>query len=312
MKTDIFSDDSGATAETDADTPNIDVGVIGVSSPRSVTGARDGDRAVWTPMEDYAALLRERTPLRAGCLPLAPADPNAVAARIARLPSRVSAVFLVGMKPTDSASVQLRVAGLKGAVVVSEADVLAAALGAAALGTLRCRGVAPGSGRIVVTDSAVLPRLAPLLIASGIATMTTWRECDAQSYPLRRVMANNDLLIDLTGRAADTDAPGRTLRWPPVPFDYGALVLPGLLNVLRPRGDASVTVEVLAACARALAHLAPPGQILPALADPMLVSAVAAEVARALSEPVPQRRSRPCGPAPLPATPSPRLEGQPS
>lgn len=285
MKASTFSGDDDATVEADADVLDIDIGVIGVAAPRSHTNADHTDRAVWTAMENYAALLRERTRLRAGCLPLVPADPNAVAARIARMPSRVSAVFILGMGPAESASVQLRVAGLKGPLVVSEPDVVAAALSAAAIGRLRRCGIAAGRGRIVVTDPAVLPRLAPLLLAADAATLTTWHEHDAQSYPLRRVMATNDLLIDLARIAAETDAPGRTLRLPGQPFEYAALVLPGMLSAQRRWGGmGGLTIGVLAACARVLVHLTPPDQTLPALNDESLVPAIAEEVARTLGE----------------------------
>lgn len=292
----------GAAVETGPDVTGIDVGVIGVAAPRTRshaprTCARDMDRLAWTAMEDYAALVRDRTPVRAGCLPLARAGADTVAARIAGLPSHVSAVFVVGTGPSESTSVQLRVAGLKGPVVISELDVVTATLGAAAIRTLRCRGVAPRRGRIVVTGAEALPRLGPLLRAAGGVTFTGWNQGDSQANPLRGVMAHHDILIDLAGTAPDNCAPGRTLRLPGDPFDYGALVLPGLLSALCRHNAARLTVDVLAACARALALIAPPERILPALTEPLLVPAVAREVTRTLAEhppPLPSRhRSHP-------------------
>jgi hypothetical protein len=292
MVTNNPNEDGGAAIETGSDVTGIDVGVIGVVAPWTQTRGQRVDRSAWTAMEDYAALVRDRTPIRALFLPLARADAATVAARIAGLPSRVSAVFVVGLGPSESASVQRIVASFKGPLVVRELDVVAAALGAAAISTLRCRGVAPRRGRIVVTDIEVMPRLGPLLLTSGGGTLTTWSERDAQAYPLRGVMAHNDILIDLAGTAPDTAAPGRTLTLPREPFDYGALVLPGLLSALCGRNAACLTIDVLAACARALALVSPPDRILPALTEPLLVPAVAREVARTLGEHPAHRRYR--------------------
>jgi hypothetical protein len=233
-----------------------------------------------------------------------------VAGQIAGLPSRVSAVFVVGMGPSESACVQLMTASLEGPLVIGEPDVVAAALGAAATRTLRCRGVAPRRGRIVVTNSKVLPRLRRLLLSAGGGMLTTWNERDAEDYPLRAVVVHHDILIDLAGTAPETVAPGRTLRLPREPFDYGALVLPGLLCALCGRNCASLTIDVLAACARALARLSPPDQILPALDDPLLVPAVAREVARTLGEHPPPHRH--ASTPPQPTAPYRHPEGQPS
>jgi len=201
-------------------------------------------------------------------------------------------VFVVGTGSSESARVQRTVASLKGPVVISELDVVAAALGAAAISALRCRGVAPRRGRIVVTGAEVLPWLGPLLLAAGGGMLTSWNKRDAQAYPLRGIMAHNDILIDLAGTAPNTCAPGRTLTLPREPFDYGALVLPGLLSALCGRNCASLTIDVLAACARGLALVTSPDRIMPALDDPLLVPAVAREVARALGDHPPHRPYR--------------------
>jgi hypothetical protein len=268
MTTNSLAENHGAFGVTGPDVAGIDVGMIGVRALRSRDDAHkntfhNAKRLAWTVMEDYAALVRGRTPLRAGCLPLA-AGADTVAARIAGLPSAVSAVFVVGMGPTESASVQLRVASLNGPVVISELDVVTAALGAAAISTLRCRGVAPRSGRIVLTGAEVLPRLGPLLLAAGGGTITGWNERDAHAHPLCGVMAHHDILIDLAGTAPDNCAPGRTLTLPRERFDYGALALPGLFSAMCRHNAARLTIDVLAACARALALIAPPDRILPA------------------------------------------------
>lgn len=255
------------------------VGVIGVAPRRSRTLLPGPD--VWTATQRYAALVSDRIPLRARCLRLPHVD--AVVARILGLPSRVRAVVVVGTGPSESAKIQRAVAGLKGPPVISETDLVTAALGAATIGTLRSHGVRLRRGRIVVTHSEVLPRLGPLF-ATGGGILTSWTERDAQTAALRDVMVHNDILIDLAGVAPDDCAPGRTLRLPHEPFDYAGLVLPGLLSSLGRRAYVSVTTDVLAACARALARLSSPDRTLPALDESLVVPAVAREVARTLGD----------------------------
>ncbi|WP_136246401.1 hypothetical protein [Mycobacterium intracellulare] len=315
MTTNNLTQNGRLAAHTGWDVSGVDVGVIGVTAPARPrcpqgTRAQGVERWVWTAMEDYAALVRDRTALRAGCLCLARGGADTMAARIAGLPARVSVVFVVGMGASESACVQFKTASLGGPLVISEADVLTAALGAAAISTLRCRGVTLRRGQIVVSNPKVLPRLGPLLLTAGVETLTTWNERDAQDYSLRALMAHHDILIDLAGTAPDTAAAERTLTLPREPFDYGALVLPGLLSALCAHNAASLTIDVLAACARALARLTPPDHILPALTEPLQVSAVAKEVAMTLGEHPPHRRR--ASTPPHPNTQHQQPEGQPS
>lgn len=239
------------------------------------------------------------------CVPHA----DAVVARILGLPSRVRAVFVVGTGPSESARIQRTVAGLKGPTVISEPDLVTAALGAAAIGALRRRGIPLRDGRIVVTRSEILPRLGPLFAAGG-GILTGWNERDAQTSALHDVMVHNDILIDLAGVAPDDCAPGRTLRLPHEPFDYGALVLPGLLSALGGRACASLTTDVLAACARALARLSSPDRTLPALDESLVVPAVAREVARTLGDRPPHHPYRRQGVSQQPTTRHRHPEGQ--
>ncbi|EKT77682.1 hypothetical protein WSS_A36178 [Rhodococcus opacus M213] len=102
-------------------------------------------------------------------------------------------------------------------------------------------------------------------------------------------MEHNDVLVDLSGCAPDGAAPGRTVTVPAYGFAYGALVLPGLLAALCGHGVRTLTVEVVAACVRALALITPADQMLPSVDARLLVSAVARHVSRALGHPVPHR-----------------------
>lgn len=114
--------------------------------------------------------------------------------------------------------------------------------------------------------------------------LTTCNQRDAEGCPPRTVMAHEDLSIDLAGSVPDTAAPGRTLRLPRERFDYGALVLPGLPTALGGRNGVRLTTDVLVVCARALAVISPPDQIVPALTEPSLVPTVNVEVDRAPGE----------------------------
>lgn len=83
----------------------------------------------------------------------------------------------------------------------------------------------------------------------------------------------------------------RTLKSSPyengTPVKTPNLVASGTGAVVQTGPDVT-GIDVLAACARALALIAPPDRILPALTEPLLVPAVTREVARTLAEHPPQ------------------------
>ncbi|MBO8150818.1 hypothetical protein HYG77_36470 (plasmid) [Rhodococcus sp. ZPP] len=260
----------------------ISVAVVAVSTSRSRTSGSARTRTPWVAMEDYAALIRERTPMRALHLPLTTGDPHVVADRVIGLGTGVSAVFVVGLGPVDSAAVAREVIDRGGPLVTSELDVLTVAVAAATITLLRRRGVPPRAGRVVITNSPWAPLLAPVLMASGVGDLSSWHEGDAEAFPLRRLMEHNDVLVDLAGCAPEGAAPGRTVAIPADAFTYGALVLPGLLSAVCGHGVPALTVDVVAACVRALALITPVDRELPALDDRLLVSAVARHAGRTI------------------------------
>jgi hypothetical protein len=264
----------------------VEVGVIGVAATRS------RPCAAWTAMKDYAVLISARTPIRTVRVALPPGDARTVVARITNMPRPVSAVFVVGLGPSDSATVQRRVADHGGPLVITELDLVTVALAAAATATLRCNGIVPRQGRIVVTDAERAPRLGPILLAASGASVTSWRERDAAAYPLCRVMFRNDVLIDLAGTVAHGVAPGRILTLPAALFDYGALVLPGLLSAICGHREPALTLDMLASCVRALALLTPADQVLPNLSQRLLIPAVARHVTPTMTD-WPPPRTRP-------------------
>jgi hypothetical protein len=264
----------------------MEVGVIGVASTRTQPCAE------WTAMDDYAGLISDRTPLRAVRLPLPHTDARNLVSRITNLPWPVSAVFVVGLGSSESATVQRRVADHGGPLVITELDLITVALAAAAMGTLRDLGIGSRKGRIVVTNAERAPRLGPTILAACGGSVTGWRERDAAAYPLCRVMFHNDVLIDLAGITPHSVAPRRILTLPSTGFDYGKLVLPGLLSALCGRGETHLTLDTLACCARALALVTPSGDVLPDLDQRLLIPAITRRVARTLGLPPPGRRRK--------------------
>ena len=263
----------------------MEVGVIGVAASRS------RPCTAWTAMDDYAELISDRTPLRAVRLPLPHCDARTVVARIVNLPWPMSVIFVVGLDHAESATVQQRVANHGGPLVITELDLITIALAAAAIGTLRLHGTASRQGRTVVINAERAPRLGPTILAASGGSVTGWHERDAGSYPLCRVMRHNDVLIDLPGTAPLDVAPGRVLTLPPALFDYGALVLPGLLSAVCGRGERRLTLDTLACCARALALVTSPGDVLPTPDQRLLIPAITQLVARALALPPPNSHS---------------------
>jgi hypothetical protein len=276
--------DGGASGPPDGGMTcrGVGVAVVAVSAPRSPTTGAARTRTPWVAMEEYAALIRDRTPLRPLPLPVTTADPQVLTEHIIGLPSGMAVVFVLGLGHRECESVRRAVRDRGGPVVLTELDVLTVAVAAAAITTLRHRGVPPRAGRVVVTGGSWAPLLAPVLIASGVGDVSSWHERDAEVFPLGRLMEHNDVLIDLAGCAPEGAAPGRTIAVPADGFAYGALVLPGLLSALCGHGARALTVEVLVACVRALALITPADRMLPSLDDRLLVSAVARHVSRTI------------------------------
>jgi hypothetical protein len=184
-------------------------------------------------------------------------------------------------------TLQRRVTDHGGPLVITELDLITVAMAAATMGTLRRQGIQPRQGRIVVSNAESAPRLGPTILAASGGSVTGWHNRDAATYPLCRVMLRNDVLIDLAATATQGIAPGRILTLPPRSFDYGKLVLPGLLSALCGRGETRLTLDTLACCARALTLVTPSGQILPDLDQRLLIPAITRQVARTLNLPTP-------------------------
>ncbi len=271
---------TGVVDGRDLGLPSIDAAVVTVGAAhggRSRTSPRVSPRTV---MEQYADLICTRTPLRVLRLPMNTGDVHLVASRISATAPRASLAFVTGIGTGESSRVKSEVAAQGGPLVLTELDVVTAALAGTTISILRRSGAAPGCGRIVINCPERAPLLGPTLMKSGIAEITNWHSGDAHAFPLRRLMEHNDVLIDLAGTAADTDAPGRTVHYPAEPFRVGQLIAPGLIGALCGHETREVTAEILAAAARALALITPVGQTLPDPGDSLVTPAIARRVCR--------------------------------
>ncbi|ORJ97525.1 hypothetical protein A6F55_21400 [Prescottella equi] len=265
----------------------MDLGLSRIDAAVVTVGAAHGSRSrtapqtsPWTVMEQYADLIRTHTPLRVLRLPMATGDVQVIAARVSATAPRVSLAFVTGIGAEESSRVKSEVAAQGGPLILTELDVVTVALAGTTISVLRRSGAAPGFGRVVISGPERAPLLGPTLMKSGVAEITNWHSSDAHAFPLRRLMEHNDVLIDLTGTAADTDAPGRTVHFPEEPFRIGQLIVPGLIGALCGHGLREVTVDVLAAAARALALITPVGQALPDPGDSLVTPAIARHVGR--------------------------------
>jgi hypothetical protein len=92
-------------------------------------------------MEDYVALIEDRTPMRALPTALSRGGVCRVASAIAGFPTRLSAVLVVGLAASEPAAVQRQVADTAGPLVIGEIDMVTATLAAAAITVLGSRGV---------------------------------------------------------------------------------------------------------------------------------------------------------------------------
>lgn len=263
----------------------IDVAVVGVAT-RPGPDPQHRPRSSWLAIEDYVALLDDRTTLRAFALPLPTGDANSVRSAVTHTPRPWSAVFVVGATASELTEITRYLSDAAGLLVIGEAAMVAAAAAAAALSVLRRQSVTPPRARVVVVnDSDTSAFLCPLLIRCGIGELTTWHPRDAQDYPLHRLMTHNHLLIAPHPTAsAPSTAAYPTIMIPWDPFEFGALALPGTLSALCGHAVTTLDTDHLAAAATAIAATTPAGQLLPELSEPRLIGTIADHLSRVIDQ----------------------------
>jgi len=226
----------------------------------------------------YTVLIEDQTGLRVRVLPL-DADLHA---EIHDLGGDVGALFLPHVRPEVANAA--RTVSLP---VLTSVDTTAIALTAAVWNTLSRAGRRPAVGRVVIVGADTMPVLCQLLMVAGIGEITVWKPDDAITFPLRRVTAGVDVVIDLRTTAAGLEALAPEVQ-PVVIIPDNArdplLALPGLLRALTRVPGARLDVEVHHACALALVMATRPDDLVPARPDHILTAQVTDAATRTLLE----------------------------
>lgn len=215
---------------------------------------------------DVSAMLRADAALLGdlGGMPAFPrvilADsPDGLAAGVRGLPADVGSVLLahVDVERAFRVTHELQSHGVR--PTVSEHDVHAVVLAAVALRSMAFEGRRPRRCAVVIAGARELPMLSAVLMASGVADITTWNSSDAAVFPLHSVLHGADMVIDLVSepaaavdyRRAGIAAISRE------DAHVAPFVSAGLLRAAASTAGLSLDTEVLAACARALASALP-------------------------------------------------------
>jgi len=186
-------------------------------------------------------------------------SPDGLAAGVRGLPADVGSVLLAHVEVERAYHVthELQSHGVR--PTVSEHDVNAVVLAAVALRSMAFDGRSPQRCTMVLAGARELPMLSAILVASGVADITTWNSSDAVVFPLHTVLHGADMVIDLvneTSAAADYRRAGIAVISREdvhvVPY-----VSAGLLRAAAGTAGLKLDTEVLAACARALAPALP-------------------------------------------------------
>lgn len=197
------------------------------------------------------------------------------------------AVVLVRAAPARARQVRDVITGVP---LLTDQDTTAIALTAALLTTLGRAGRTPQSSRVVIAGADTMPMLCPLLLAAGFRDITTWKPADALAFPLLRVAAQADAVVNLVGG-------GGRFAWPrhaapavivPDPARDPLLALPGLLRGLRQHTRGELTTWVQLACAHVLSDATPPGEQLPRRPGRVLTQNIADATALALHRGAPR------------------------
>jgi len=259
------------------------VAVVSDGSALADLGA--AQETVGLMLRRYAALIEDLAGLPAHMVPLDVDDPRQTDASLRGLPPEVGAIVLPHARPEFAC----RARALTGIPVVTDQDTTAIALAAALLTALARAGRTPRASQVVIAGADTLPILCPLLIVAGVGAVTTWNPADALTFPLRRIAAAADVVIDLRGGTGvgtvGIGAFAPDLEPTVIAPDSRRgplLALPGLLRALIRAPDARLDVEVHHACALALVMATPPEDLLPHQPYDVLVDRVADAALQAL------------------------------
>ena len=168
---------------------------------------------------------------------------------------------------------------LTGRPAVTTEDTTAIAVAAALSTALARTGRRPRASHVLITGARSLPLLFPLVMLAEVGQVTKWEVADARAYPLHRVAAEADVVIDLAG--ATGGGPGVIT---PDPVRDPLPALPGLVRALAQSPHPVLDIDVHHACALALVMATAPGEIRPTRVDRALTDAVTDAVLRHITE----------------------------
>lgn len=187
-------------------------------------------------------------------------------ARLQRLPVDLAGVVVVDTSPDRCGTIRTW-AQDRECPLFTQPSMTAVATTAALLTSLIRQGLPPERSHVVITGAATMPLLCGLLTASGVGQITQWDRRDAETFPLRRIAAHADAVIDLLGCAHDLvqptdDRPGTLLITPDSP-EWAVLALPTLLHAATTVSPTAMSMDTRYACALTLVAATPEGRLLP-------------------------------------------------
>lgn len=221
---------------------------------------------------DLTAALRDGAELISGLarVPVRPtavlaADAAGLAAGIRALPADIGAVLLTRVDPMRAREVQRELRDSHARPLLTDEDVTAIALTAAALNSLAMVGRRAQGNRVVLAGARDLPILTSLLMAVGVDDITTWNTSDATIFPLHNIVFGADTVIDLVGElpsGATRQLGGLTVitREDTAAAPYAAA---GLLGAAVRAPGLAFDVEIFSVCAFALADVPPSRRSVP-------------------------------------------------
>jgi hypothetical protein len=209
------------------------------------------------------------------------------------VPSGVGAVFVTH---TDSQRARRPWIAAPCPVLVDD-DVTAVTLTAGVLTALARDGLPVSAGRVLIACLSTPPSLPVLLIAAGVRHLTIWNACDRDIVPFTEVVDDADVVVNLVGAAAGGAVRGRSRTElalvSPHAGRVSRLVAAGLLGALARNPRATVSVDVLEACALAVVSATPPARPVPVGADQALAGRITDAATRAFRPRSATERSRP-------------------
>jgi malate dehydrogenase (oxaloacetate-decarboxylating) len=164
-----------------------------------------------------------------------------------------------------------------GLPTVTTEDTTAIAIAAALSTTLARAGRRPGASHVLIAGARTLPLLFPLIMLAEVGQVTKWEVADAAAFPLHRIAADADVVIDLVAATGG----GPAVIRPDLDRDP-LLALPGLVRALAKSPHRTPDIDVHQACALALVMATAPAETRPGRPDRALTDAVSAAAVAAL------------------------------